>query len=244
MYFTGMSRTALGWLSHGRVVPFQGRRRAAHPQPPASTAIPTPSLFVVSVAADQQLFGVHRADADAPYTTYVLGFRARRHAEALAAGLEAYRAAHGVFPPRDLSDIDGAVELDLTGLDLESGYSDGLLRVEDVTLPAMLQRLRGTGIVLSVLSTDGEEDGTFEFRDVRPDASAPAVAAALDRLWTAGATGADDPPAADQTLLPKPLRAVDWDEQPLAFKMLSASALKCLVLAEVMCIFWLLHTLE
>lgn len=183
-------------------------------QPPVVRDRP---VFVVTTRGGRHLFGVHRADRRDLYTSYVLGFDRAEHAQALAKGLEAYRRAHGEFPPRDLSVAD----MDLARHDHEAIEDLAHVGVDEVPLAELLWRLRGTAIVLSLLTAveTGQDEFSFTWRDVRPDGEwRQAAVARLDallrdsrRTWSPGRRMADAAQAAAAAadvpaLLPKPRR--------------------------------------
>lgn len=148
----------------------------ALPMPPTMSSlrpVPRPAtrpVFVVTTRGGRHLFGVHRADERDQYTSYILGFDRNEHAMALAKGLEAYRRATGRFPPRDLTIAD----MDLTGHNPAAVKAMEHVAVDQMQLPDLLWRLRGTGIVLSLLTAvngDGgdEDDWSFRWEDIRSD---------------------------------------------------------------------------
>ena len=174
-----------------------------------SAVAPRPSarVFVVTTRRGRHLFGVHRADSSDMYTSYVLGFDRNEHAMALAKGLEAYRRANGQFPPRDLT--EGG--MDLPGCDLRGAETMTHVAVDELPLPDLIWRLRGTGIVLSLLTAvdDDPEDITFRWQDVRPDCEDSvqrlnAVLLESEALWGPPERLAAGLPG----LLPKPRRPV------------------------------------
>lgn len=184
---------------------------------PAPHPAPQRHVYAVTTHRGRHLFGVHRADRNQCYTSYVLGFDRAEHAIAVAKGLEAYRRAHGRFPPRDLC-VD---DMDLSGQD--HGSVDDAMRhvaVDAVRLSELVERLDGTGIVLSLLtqvSPDDEEDYTFMWTDV--DCSPRCQSAAASRLNALLSLRGDEPPppvggGGDEVpaLLPKPR----WRARPRA----------------------------
>jgi len=142
---------------------------------PAPALIPAPA---------RQLFGVHRRGKEDLYSSHVLGFTDEAHAVVVAKSLETYHRQHGRFPSRDLvanglcmETVDSQIDLCHVG-------------VERVCLADLLQRLRGTGIAVTLLTALHDPDATpasprmsFKCRDVRPDHTVTAVVRHLNRTW-------------------------------------------------------------
>lgn len=162
------------------------------------------TVHVVSTNGRRELFGMHRRDAQGEYATFILGFKKRDHAEALARVLDSYHARHGSFPPRDqaMGDLE---------LHLDDGDGSSALRqvsVDTVTVWELMGRLSGSGVgTLSVLvSVDPGGDGkNAQWWDLQPSAHRLAVLRALDSNYS---MDIDEPPP---TLLPKPTRPDDPD---------------------------------
>ena len=168
---------ARGWGAGG------GTRR---PPPP-----PHPIYVVTTPPADQHrhhLFGVHRPGPRDQYTSYVLGFQEARHAQTIAESLETYHRLHGRFPPRDLA--VAALDLMSPGSGKTAGGGGEKLELRSVCVRAveladLLQRLKGSGIVVTLMTCDpweGSHTG-FTSRDVPSDASTTAVVEALNSIW-------------------------------------------------------------
>lgn len=138
-------------------------------------------------ARPPSLFGIHRTSYEES-TSYVLAFERVEHAMAIARGLEAYRRHHGVFPSRDSTAIAELGELEPHRGPMQH------VAVDAVDLMDLADRLRGTGIVLSLLA------GTC-WKDLLEDDPGWRLAK-LNAAWQATADGTafrDGP-----QLLPKP----------------------------------------
>lgn len=147
-------------------------------------ARPAQPVYVVTTP-NKHLFGVHRHNKEDQYQSFVFGFRDEHHARLIARSLESYYLRHGTFPPRDLS----VAQMNLTEL-VSSDVQLCNVSVEQLHLADLLDRLKGTGIVVTVLSKDDEfpEHMAFKCRDVRADTTTPSVVGALNRIWHAHRT--------------------------------------------------------
>ena len=220
-------------------------------------------VFVVSTPANH-LFGVHRHTREGHYQSCVFGFRDRQHADLIARSLESYYLEHGTFPPRDLTAEWKPLVQSLRASDVTLEN----LRVEPHHLPHLLRRLRGTGIVVTLLSLDPPAGGgAFRCQDVYTDTSAASMVENLNRVWHRAPCDdpirptyytLDSPPTFDDgdgargvrgvrgvpLLLPKP----EWrgpagrgrSQLPVA---LAAWFIKFMVLVEAVTTFWLLPSL-
>lgn len=206
-------------------------------QPPGQ---PAPPLYVVTTprggGGREHLFGVHRRNRDDSYTSFVLGFWDKKHADELAEGLEAYHRQHARFPPRDVGELTAMARSCTDAVVAQCGRArrvdPALVAVQAVALAELLDRLRGTGIVVSILTaTDGE--GPFKWRDVHTDEASEVVRAVLERA-------VDDVPR----LLPKPPRTGRRSPPPPLFVQFAAASLfKLLVIAELSAALMLLPDL-
>lgn len=231
----------------------------------AVSALRHQQVYVVTTPR-RQLFGIHRlSPQDELYTSHVLGFSDESHALLIAKSLESHYQKHGAFPKRDLA----APHLHLDGVDVSIQLSH--VAVESVQLADLLQRLRGTGIVVSLLSrmhvADEPDRLAFKCRDVRTECTTASVVGVLNRTWGThrqrpltpvyhtyeslyGGLKLPSlmpkptwPPASAAAPAPAPAPAADRPGPPLAVQMLFAAALKCLALAEVLALFLLLPEL-
>lgn len=146
---------------------------------------------VYIVKTGPTLFGVHRAAESATTTTtHIIGFRRRMYADVLAESLECYRARTGEFPPRD--DVAGGLDC-LANVTTYAGtnvsHATGgcaevcaevcaqACGVEEISVAAMLARLEGTGMTLTVVYEDAA--GELAWVDVRPRNDAATTSAKL-----------------------------------------------------------------
>lgn len=185
-------------------------------------AHPNRVVHVITTDATD-LFGVHRMHpCDGTPSSFVMAFKERDTAEAMALGLEAYHRLHGTFPSRDLGELHEQLRDCAAAFDLAD--PSRAVRVDTTDLAALGARLRGTRIVVTLVGRAGEDDwdgcgvreGTFQWQDVLVDeTAAPGVRVpALNRLFYD--VKAYDPPAgrtshrasaaasAGPTLLPRP----------------------------------------
>lgn len=193
---------------------------------------PAASKSVYVITTPNTLFGIHRrrpfSDAMEETTSHVLGFQELSHAVAMAAGLEAHHDIHGCFPRRDLSIADMNLSAELAR---KAPAQLTHVAVEQVELDDLMERLSGTGIVVSLLRPDGPHKLTWN--DVHPRASNVSTVQTLNNVWQAGQTqqyylsmpglcdiyyrGGDvDLDAAMPGLLPKPVRPADNQPTPAA----------------------------
>ena len=115
---------------------------------------------------------------------------------AIARGLEAYRRHHGRFPSRDSTAI-----MELGELEPHRGRMRHVA-VDSMDLVDLADRLRGTGIVLSLLAATAADPAACAWSDLREDDDGIRLAK-LEAAWAATAdmtTGPEDGPR----LLPKP----------------------------------------
>lgn len=168
------------------------------------------------------LFGVHRMHpCDGTPSSFVMAFKERDTAEAMALGLEAHYRLHGTFPCRDLGQLHEQLR------DCVAAYDPGdparTVWVDTTDLAALADRLRGTRIVVTLVGRASDDDwdgngvkeGTFQWQDllVEEVAAPGACVPRLNRLFYD--MRAYDPPARAATtaaatiptvpkLLPKP----------------------------------------
>ncbi len=193
-------------------------------------------VFVVTTPANH-LFGVHRLTREGHSQSCVFGFLERQQADLIARSLESYHLQHGTFPPRDLAAERVALVDSLRPSDL--ALRD--LRVQPLALPDLLYRLRGTGIVVTLLSLDTANGSSktvaFRCQDVYTDTSASSVLGTLDRAWSRTECDVRREDALPG-LLPKPRRPVGVEG-----KLLAAWLIKFMVFVEAASAVWLLPSL-
>lgn len=210
-------------------------------------------VYVVTTPAGEapkHLFGVHRPVAPQSdiYQSHVLGFRSEHHAELLARSLESYYLKHGCFPPRDMPTatrfLDSLVPCHTPCKNVA---------VERMDLPELLVRLRGTGIVVTLVTPAGERKLSCE--DVRAGATYLATVSNLNRAWAETASQQSLPSGTGSAMdLPKLLPQLKlqpkprWpprsenNKAPLILQVLAAWFFKVLVLIELMAGFLLVPT--
>lgn len=150
-------------------LPFRRRPRTWRPN---SYHGDEPGVYVIgSTTNDGDFFACHQND-----TTYVLCFDTLLHADAISYSLETYHVRHGAFPNRDAT-LDG-MNLGTPMFDIDRRR----VTVRHVPLTDLLLRVRGTGIVLSILART-DVDGTFVWKDVWGDNTPAAVRDALNGAW-------------------------------------------------------------
>lgn len=153
-------------------------------------------VYVVTTTRHRTLFGLHRpcgVSRDDASNTYVLGFKASLHAEALAKSLQTYKARHGTFPRREVPVHDMNLP---PGVNADIELKD--VHVHMVELDDLMDRLRGTDIRVSVLTHVDESEGLrFKWKDVHPDQGARAV---TDMLKSAYDRSPSLAPAANVTV--------------------------------------------
>lgn len=160
-----------------------------------------PRVFVVTTPANH-LFGVHRHTREGNYQSCVFGFRDRQQADSIARSLESHYAEHGAFPSRDLTAEGLKIMESLRPSDIALRE----LSVLPLPLPDLLRRLRGTGIVVTLLSYEAPEGGgAFRCQDVYTDASTSSVVGNLNRAWHRTTTASHRHDADAPSLLPKPV---------------------------------------
>lgn len=211
------------------------------------------TVYVVSTDADD-VFAVHRLDPRKDtYSTRVLAFREREPAAALATGLEAYRRVHGGYPPRDqgIRGMNLLQAMETFGATAEPPPPK-VVRVRAVGVDHLVDRFRGTGVMLTLLSHAGaaarvfddkfgEEpvdewaeppvDG-FEWENVPVDQGAWTVVDSLDRSFYGEGNLDGSHPEAVPCLLPKPRRRTAADVDPLDFTGAALMAFQALVFAD------------
>ena len=126
------------------------------------------------------LFGVHRLHpCDGTPSSFVMAFKDRDAAEAMALGLESHYRLHGAFPCRDLGQLHEQLRDCVAAYDINEPSRAVWVDTTDLTL--LLERLRGTRIVVTLVSRRADDDwdgagvreGTFQWRDVLADEVAP-----------------------------------------------------------------------
>lgn len=192
--------------------------------PSSHLLAPQRHVYAVTTHRGRHLFGVHRADHNQNYTSYVLGFDRQEHALAIAKGLEAYRRAHGRFPPRDLDvDVD---DLDLARQDYSEAGDMIHVAVDAMQLSDLMERLRGTGIILSLLSPveedDDEDDLVFKWTDIESGGS-PWHRDTVGRLNSLLPLRGDEPPPAARRGVPALLPKPRWPARPRVGRALAFS---------------------
>lgn len=190
------------------------------------------TVHVLSTNGRRELFGMHRPDAQGEYSTFVLGFKKRDHAEALARGLDTYYARHGSFPPRDLA--VGDLELHV---EEEEAAAPRRVSVDAMTVWELLRRLSGSGVHnVSVLVDVGPPEA--QWWDLQPDAHRLAVLRALDSNFSMDIDEPDQP-----RLLPKPTRpdaipdAIPDDVNTGTSRLLGMAAMLYLVSMEALAVW-------
>lgn len=216
----------------------------------------------------KHLFGVHRCDQEGLYTSHVFCFKEELHAELIAKALQTHHSRHGDFPARDLSPSSSSSTGGFRCMDgLDAGGLDPSIELTHVEiqrekLSELLHRLRGTGIVVSLLTGAGSEATgrlLFKCRDVRTETTKRSVVENFVRCWNEGQTEHQD-----CCWLPLPLPKPDWPPMPsllpallpapvhhivgsnsfssdraatLLKGVLAAAFFKCLVAMEILALF-------
>lgn len=227
------------------------------------------SVYVITTPSTpaSHLFGIHRPCGGGDTTTsHVLGFQELNHAVSMAAGLEAHHDTHGCFPRRDLSIADMNLS---AALAKQAPAELTHVAVEKVEMDDLLQRLSGTGIVLSVLRPAAEHKLTWN--DVLPASSntvetlnnawhtaqtqhyyltLPGLCDGLDVFYRGGDIDLD---SAMPPLLPKPIRpeyhtydSLNLQQSPPgAFdgEAMRSAVLKFVFVVELVCVLMLLASM-
>lgn len=173
-------------------------RHGAGVRPLRGRASRRPAYVIGTSPVD--VFGIH-VDCSGEPTTYLLAFEEKRHAVALAAALDGYKAKHGAFPPRDIRicdmNVSGWADVRSTGLTS--------VHVRDIAVPQLRHDFRGSGVMVSLLRA-ATGDGKFVWEDLDTDRARETVGHALNRmLYMAAEDGREAREAAAEHLLhPKP----------------------------------------
>lgn len=147
-------------------------------------------------AAERAIEGPSPPEGPSEYRSHVFGFSDPRHARLMAAALDGHYRRHGRFPESDVG-VPGpdtlfrALRPEDARLDVVEPAS---LDIVELSLSELLLRLRGTGVVVTLLHPT--EGGTLGRKTVAPDLTTSAVREALAAAWAASE------PAGE--LLPKP----------------------------------------